>query len=378
MKSDKLENPFPSVGYFGPSYFCDREIETETLKGNIKGGQSTTLISIRRIGKTGLIKHLQHLLNEEYICVYADILSTENSGDLLNTLATAILTSVPEKSGLGEKIWNLIKSLRPVISFDKLSGEPNVSFNVQEKESERQIEALFNFLEQQNKPVIFAADEFQQILNNPGKNNKAWLRTIIQQLKNVVFIFSGSQPHLMSEMFAKPSKPFYRSTLFLSLDKIDFTAYQNFIQKKFAEAKKQISEKVAGEILDWTTIHTYYVQLLCNRVFTNSGEKVTTEDWQNEALKILKEQQLVFFGYRDILTREQWKLMKAIAQEGIAYSITSKKFIQNYSLGSSATIIRTTKSLLKKGFIYKQHDAEGNLFYSVYDVLFQRWIQNQY
>ena len=377
MKLEKPSTPFPSVGYYGPAYFCDRVTETETLTSNVKGGQSTTLVAIRRIGKTGLIKHLQYLLNEEYICIYADILPTENSVDFLNTLATAILNAVPEKTGFGEKIWNFIKSLRPVITFDSLSGEPNISFNIQAKESERQIEVLFAFLEKQEKKVIFAIDEFQQILNYPEKNMEAWLRTLIQQLRNIIFIFSGSQPHLMNEMFANPSKPFFRSTVFMQLEKIKFETYQEFIIQKFAENKKEIGKEIVAEMLDWTNVHTYFVQLLCNRVFTNSGEKVTTEGWQNEALKLLNEQQPVFLGYRDILTREQWKLLKAIAHNGEAYLLTSKDFIQKYSLGSSATVIRSIKSLLNKSFIYSRYDSEGKLYYSVYDILFQRWIQNK-
>lgn len=377
MKLKSPSTPFPLVGYYGPAYFCDREIETETLINNIKGGQSTTLVAIRRIGKTGLIKHLQYLLNEEFICIYADVLPTENSVDFLNTLATAILNSVPEKTGFGVKLWNFIKSLRPVITFDSLSGEPNVSFNIQAKECEHQIETLFAFLEKQEKQVVFAIDEFQQILNYPEQNMEAWLRTLIQQLQNIVFIFSGSQPHLMNEMFANPAKPFFRSTVFLQLEKINFDAYQKFIIQKFSESEKEISKQVVAEILDWTTIHTYFVQLLCNRVFVNSGETVTTETWQNEALKLLKEQQPVFLGYRDILTKEQWKLLKAIAHTGETYSLTSKDFIQKYSLGSSATVIRSINSLQKKSLIYNSYDSEGKFFYSVYDVLFQRWIQNQ-
>jgi len=377
MKFNKPSTPFPSVGYYGPAYFCDRETETETLVNTIKGGQSTTLVAIRRIGKTGLIKHLQYQLNKEYICIYADILPTESSVDFLNTLATSILNSFPEKTGIGVKIWNFIKSLRPVITFDNLSGEPNVSFNIQAKESEHQIEVLFAFLEKQEKQVVFAIDEFQQILEYPEKNMEARLRTLIQQLKNIVFIFSGSQPHLMNEMFANPSKPFFRSTVFLQLGKINFESYQEFIVQKFSEFKKEIRKEIVAEMLEWTTVHTYFVQLLCNRVFINSGKKVTTENWQNEALKLLKEQQPVFLGYRDILTREQWKLLKAIAYSGKAYSLTSRHFIEKYSLGSSATVIRSIKSLQKKSFIYNQYDSDAKLYYSVYDVLFQRWIQNQ-
>ena len=376
MKSLKPSTPFPSVGYFGPEYFCDREEETKTLISNVKGGQSTTLVSIRRIGKTGLIRHLQHLLKEDYICIYSDILPTENSVDFLNTLASSILRSVPEKTRTGVKIWNFIKSLRPVISFDTLSGEPNVSFNVQPKESEHQIESLFQFLEQQNKRVVFAVDEFQQVLKYPEKNTEAWLRTIIQQLKNVVFIFSGSQPHIMNDMFASPSRPFYRSTLFLQLGKINFETYRNFIHEKYTIYNKKVNEKVVAEMLNWANTHTYYVQLLCNRVFINSSKNITSDTWQNEALKLLREQEPVFLGYRDVLTKQQWKLLKAIAMEGQAYAPTSKDFIQNHQLGSPATVLRSLKSLENKSLIFKKFDDQQTAYYGVYDVLFQRWIQN--
>lgn len=377
MKTIIPTTPFPTTGYFGPDYFCDREKETQTLINNIKGGQSTTMVAIRRIGKTGLIKHLQYKLSEDMICIYTDILPTENSVDFLNTLATAILNAVPEKTSFGTKIWDFIKSLRPLISFDSLSGEPQVSFNVQPKESEHQIELLFSFLENQDKRVLFAIDEFQQILNYPEKNVEAWLRKIIQQLKNVVFIFSGSQPHLMSDMFANPAKPFYRSTLFLKLDKLDIVPYQQFILDKFSENNKKIDVETIAELLNWTNIHTYYSQLLCNRVFINSGEQISTETWREEAMKILSEQEYIFFGYRDLLTKQQWNLLKSIAHEGKVFAITSKDFVQKYKLGSPSTVNRSVISLLQKELVFSQYNEDGKMYYSVYDVFLERWIQNQ-
>jgi len=377
MKQINPTTPFPTTGYYGPDYFCDREKETKTLIDNINGGLSTTMVAIRRIGKTGLIKHLQYKLSDEMICIYTDILPTEDSVDFLNTLATAILNSVPEKTSFGTKIWDFIKSLRPVISFDALSGEPQVSFNVQPKESEHQIEVLFSFLEKQEKRILFAIDEFQQILNYPEKNIEAWLRKIIQQLKNVVFIFSGSQQHLMNEMFANPAKPFYRSTVFLKLDKLGFAQYQNFILEKFSGSNKKIELETITEILHWTGIHTYYVQLLCNRVFINSGDEITSETWRQEAIKILNEYEYVFFGYRDLLTKQQWNLLKSIAHEERVFAITSKDFIQKYKLGSPSTVNRSVISLLQKELIFSQYNEEGKMYYSVYDVFFQRWIQNQ-
>lgn len=374
---NELLSPFPTVGYYGPEYFCDREKETETITANISGIQPTTLVAARRIGKTGLLKHLQHLLSDRYIFIYADILPTENLREFLNTLATCILNSVPEKTGMGAKIWNFIKSLRPVITFDPLSGEPQVSFNIQPKESDNQVELLFSFLEKQGKRVVFAIDEFQQILEYPEKNTEAWLRSLMQQLNNVTFIFSGSQQHIMNDMFSNPARPFFGSTVFLHLDKIGLEPYKKFIINKFTERGKSITETVVSEILNWTNGHTFYVQLACNRVFLNSGNNIDLDLWYNEAKKLLDEQEYVFFGYRDVLTKQQWTLLRAIAHAGEASSLTSKEFVQKHTLGSPATVLRSLESLQKKNLIYSQYNANGTLYYSVYNVLFERWIQNQ-
>ena len=129
-------------------------------------------------------------------------------------------------------------------------------------------------------------------------------------------------------------------------------------------------------MLKWTDLHTYYVQLLCNRVFLSTAKEITSEDWKEEAARILKEQEFVFFGYREILTKPQWRLLKAIAMSGRVYHPTSSEFMASYYLGSSATVLRSLHSLLSKELIFKENDEDGNPYYGVYDVLFSRWISN--
>ena len=55
--------PFPTSGYCGPAYFCDREEELTRLLRNAEGGLSTTIVSLRRLGKTALIRRLQDELS---------------------------------------------------------------------------------------------------------------------------------------------------------------------------------------------------------------------------------------------------------------------------------------------------------------------------
>jgi AAA+ ATPase superfamily predicted ATPase len=64
MIKKMMTTPFPTTTYNGPEYFGDRVKETNTLISNIENQQSTTLIAVRRIGKTGLLNHLRNKINK--------------------------------------------------------------------------------------------------------------------------------------------------------------------------------------------------------------------------------------------------------------------------------------------------------------------------
>jgi AAA+ ATPase superfamily predicted ATPase len=64
----KNSNPFLLKGYKSKDLFCDRETELKCLCENVENGVDTTLISPRRMGKTGLILHLfEHYKGNENI-----------------------------------------------------------------------------------------------------------------------------------------------------------------------------------------------------------------------------------------------------------------------------------------------------------------------
>ena len=161
----------------------------------------------------------------------------------------------------------------------------------------------------------------------------------------------------------------------MKLDKIDAAQYKQFILKKFKGEKITITPEIINEMIQWADLHTYYVQLLCNRVYASGKTQITTSIWQDEAYKLLKEQEAVFYNYRNLLTKPQWQLLKAIAMEETLYSPTAKDFILKYMLGSPATILRSLKSLLKSEMIYSEIDQNERNYYRIYDILFMRWIQ---
>lgn len=371
-------SPFLISGYISKEYFCDRESELEILKKNTLNGVNTTLISPRRLGKTGLIFHLfDSLKNEKDIkTIYVDIYSSLNIEDFIRLLAEAILEKFPEKTSFGKKFLTLIKGFRPRFTFDSISGAPQIEFNYQsQNDKEFTLKQLLLFLDKQETKIIIAIDEFQQIVNYPEKNIEAILRTYIQQLKNINFIFSGSQAHILAEIFLSSKRPFFSSTLFINLDKIERSKYKEFIQYHFSQGDKLISEECIDYILDWTKGYTFYTQSLCNKVYTN--KKIDLEIIKLESIGLIKEKEPSFFQYRNLLTPNQWKFLIALAKEEEIEQIYSNDFLKKYNLGTPSSAKRIVSSLLEREMILERNTKEGSSF-TVYDVFLMRWLQLTY
>ena len=366
-----MKNPFPVVGYRGSKYFCDRQDETLTLTSAINASRNVTLAGPRRIGKTALIYHAASKLRRTHSFVYYDILSTSNLSEFVNGLINQITAEFGERTTLGKKIWSWIKSVRPVFTVDPFSGIPQVSLDLTTPDFQRStLKELFSMLEKNNKKIIIALDEFQQITRYEERWLEAWLRSEIQELRNISFIFSGSHHGLLSAMFQVPSRPFYASTEFLFLDKIETLEYKLFIQKHLPSIK----DKEIDYVLNWTRVHTYYVQFVCNRLYSLGATNLTRKVINLELNSILKQMDHIFFQYRELLTKGQWNLLYAIGKEEKVYEPTSSSFIQTYQLGNAASVRRALLSLEDKELIYKEITNEGS-FYQVYDIFFMRWLQ---
>lgn len=370
-------NPFGISSYLGPAYFCDREQETKTLIANINNHSHTAFFALRRLGKTALIQHVFYHLSKQRNrkCIYLDIYATQNLKDLTNLLANSIYNVFPEKKGIGKKFWEAIKLFRPVLSIDSISGEPSLSLDIsQPKQYEKTIPQLLNFLDQQPIKTAIAIDEFQQILTYPEKNVEAILRSTMQQLKNVTFIFCGSNQAMMQQIFNSAKRPFYASCNTINLQKIDSELYEKFIKSTFTKYKYKIENAEIETILNYTNLHTYYTQSLCHELFANQQKNIQAATIQKVTYKILTEKEGTYFQYRNLLTATQWQLLKAIAIEEKVIQPYAKQFINDHNLGSSAIVKRSLESLLQKEMIYKDTSI-AEPYYAVYDKFLMRWLQ---
>jgi len=381
-KSDmkKKSNPFLLKGYQSKEFFCDRQKEVDQLYANVTNGIDTTLISARKMGKTGLIlrffDHLKEQGDTKYL--YVDIFSSRNLSEFIKLLAEAILFAFPEPTPIGKQFMDFIKGFRPMIGYDPLTGQPQIQISYHSaQEKEYTLQGLFGFLENQGERIVVAIDEFQQISEYPEKNTEELLRTYTQNLSNIRFIFCGSRKAMMIHLFSNVKRPFYASTQYLSLEKIDPEVYSLFIRDKFSEAGIGITDDSLTMVLSWSLLHTYYTQSLCNMLYYMVDNQITIDTVKRACVEILKRNEPVFYQYRQLLTSAQWNFLIAIAKEGEVKQLTAQKFIAKYEIGTPANARRISRSLVEKELLLELSNKKETT-YRVYDVFLSRWLESEY
>ena len=222
--------------------------------------------------------------------------------------------------------------------------------------------------------MVIAIDEFQQILTYPEKNVEAVLRTYMQQLKNVHFIFCGSNRQLMNAIFNDTKRPFYASCSNIQLGFIPEEEYSFFIATHFKERRRKIAAEGIEFILDFTQQHTYYTQVLCNQLFARQIKDIKLQDVYTVCKDVLTQNEGIFYQYRNLLTHAQWELLTAIAKETKVAKPHAKDFIKKHHLGTSSLITRGIDALMAKEMIYYNNTPDG-AYYAVYDKFLMRWLQ---
>ncbi len=371
----KPNNPFLVTGYHSPEYFCDRRQETETMIQALYNGRNVTLIAPRRMGKTGLVKHVFYKLREQepdIVTFYMDIYSTQALGDFIRLFASTVLgrlDSVPQKA-LG-RVGNFIKSCRPVFTFDELTGQPKVTIDIVPSSEEATLREIFDYLRSSEKRCYIAIDEFQQIAEYPEKGAEALLRSYIQFVPNINFIFAGSKQHIMQQMFHSAKRPFYQSTQTQVIDRIARDEYYRFAADFFTRQGRKLAEETFGYLYDAFDGHTWYIQTLLNRLYGYAGNPdIGMVDYAIG--EVVAESTYTYENLLAAYPASNIRLLKAIAKAGCVREINSGDFITEYRLRAASSVNSALKRLIDREMVYKTADG-----YIVYDRFMAIWLRQQ-
>ena len=378
-----MDNPFYITGIIPEPFFCDREKETTWMVRTLENKAHVLLTSPRRMGKTQLIRHLfeQPSIKDSYYTFYTDIYPTTSLHELVLFLSKEIYSVlVPKGKAVLNKFLAGLHSLAGSFGYDPIANTPTFNIKLGDIHSpELTLEEIFRYLEQADKPCIFAIDEFQQIANYPETNVEATLRTHIQKMNNCLFIYAGSNRHILENMFNSAAKPFYNSAEQIYLDCIPKDVYTAFVEEQFTKAGRRITPEAASFAYDLFEGHTYYVHNVLHNAFAYIDPDKTIEetDINNTLSDILEEKGRTFASVMNQLNYQQKETLIAIAKEGKASGVTSAAFVKKHALKSPSSVQFAISALLEKQLLTYQNQGRTKL-YSIADRFLEMWICRTY
>lgn len=370
-----MNNPFVTNGYAGAEYFCDRVQETAALRELLLNENNVALISPRRLGKTDLIWHVfnNQDIRKTHYCFVVDIYATKNLGDFVNVLGKAVIDELrPKGRGAWEKFINMVSSLRSEISFD-MNGVPSWSIGLGAITNPVvTLDEIFKYLNEADMPCLVAIDEFQQIARYGDDAIEATIRTYVQRCTNAHFIFSGSQRHMMNEMFTSPSRPFYQAVTVMNLQPLGLDVYTDFCVDKFEAAGKHLDRDVVSLLYTRFEAVTSYMHRILNILFsrTENGSLCEVAMVEEAIDFILSISSDTYESLYYQMPEKQRQLFLAIAREGKAKLITSGHFLKKHNMNSASSVKSALKGLLEKDFVTFDKNS-----YSVCDQFFPLWLR---
>jgi hypothetical protein len=331
------------------------------------------------MGKTQLIRHVFELptIKDNYYTFYTDIYPTTSLHELVLFLSKEIYSVlVPKGKVVLNKFLAGLHSLAGNFGYDPVTNTPTFNIKLGDIHSpELTLEEIFSYLEQADKPCIFAIDEFQQIANYPEKNVEATLRTHIQKMNNCLFIYAGSNRHILENMFNSAAKPFYNSAEQIYLECISKDVYTAFAEVQFANASRKISPEAASLAYDLFEGHTYYVHNVLHNAFAyiEPDKTIDETDIYNILNDILEEKGHTFDSVMNQLNYQQKETLVSIAKEGKASGVTSVAYVKKHALKSPSSVQYAISALLDKQLLTYQ-SVERTKVYSISDKFLEMWI----
>jgi uncharacterized protein len=331
-------NPFVYSRPISPDEIVDRDEETQQLLKNAVGGHYVRLYAPRKYGKTSLLRRAlaDGEKQEGLVPVLVDLYGVVSLADVLGAFGISARLQLEPKTD-------------PLPALHALLDLP---LRLEESGGFR---------------AFIALDEFQDIGKVPSLDGI--LRSHIQFQGDVAsYVFAGSEPGLMKQLFERKEAPLYGSAVPVRLGRLRDEDIAEYVAGRFRQSKRNVGEAL-NPLLSSAKGHPQRAMLLAHRLWeeVERGGTASLDDWERAHGAALDELQPEFEAqWRGFDTSEQKTMRAVIAGGGSPYRAA---VLERLAL----TKTMAQKALQRLG-ARAELEAEGRK-QIVVDPLFAEWIE---
>jgi len=362
-------NPFVYSRPLAPDDIIDRDEETHRLLAAAVGGHYVRLYAPRKYGKTSLLGRVLRdgERQEGMIPVLVDLYGVLSIADVAIRFERAYARQL--KGRTRARIEEFLQSTGLGLSL----GALGIGARLQLEPRADPLPALHTLLdlplrleEGGSFRALIVLDEFQDITK--VKDMDALLRSHIQFQGEVAsFVFAGSEPGLMRELFEDRERPLYGQAVPMRLERLGDADIAAYVAERFRSTGRSAGEAV-NPLLAAAQGHPQRTMLLAHRLWelVPPGATATLSHWASAHAGALGELQPEFdANWRRLSTNEQKALRAVVAGDGSPYR---RPVLEQLDAPKSS--IRAALSQLLARALVEQRGEE----YVLVDPLFAEWV----
>ena len=255
---------FPLGGPVSAADVVDREDFVAELTDRLWEGQSVVLAGARRIGKSSVALE-----------VLRQVAERGGKTVSLNLEETSTLREFGAKLAAG-CLANLSRGIRVARNAETTLAALLRGTTIRAKFLDLEIEALRHpeagsieayldealelpqvVAQRTGQRVVVLLDEFQMAQTLGGESLMRRMRAHFQHQAGTAFLFLGSAPSLIEDIFAQTRRPFYRFATPLDLPAVPEEAWRSYMSARYESRGLRIAPAALDHILERTGGHAY-------------------------------------------------------------------------------------------------------------------------
>jgi hypothetical protein len=301
--------------------------------------------------------------------LHIDLTDVVHESDLLIAIAGECIRHVDTSQvKVMKEFANAFTYLRPVVRYDGFSQAPKVDFSIDDDvRYEVALDQLFGYAGRMPNLKLVTIEHLERIHDDGIRSafKEALLRNV--KCKTILTVDDGIQRDRlrMGEIW-----PFDKQTPCVRVDAPEEHLLLQEIQKQMNGARKKIDQAASERLIEWSRGEVDALSQAIGKLIESPRKQIDEWTVEAELQQILQERAPFFRTYRDLLTRNQWMLLRGIARERGAIKVMGSAFVRKYALGTPSSVQTALAALQEKDLVY---EAGGRWW--LYDTLLSRWLE---
>lgn len=331
-----MSSPFVYEEPVEPGALADRRDELRLLVDRALDARNSRVEGPRRYGKTSLLRAvLSSVERDAAIPIEVGFLGCVTASDVAERIERAYGAQLDSR--LRRWYDGLVRTLNPTIVATPagvgVKSRPQISAPglLDRLALPRRIH------ERTGRLCVIAFDEFQEVVRISAALPGVFRSELESHGRAAAYVFSGSHPGLMRELFSDRRHAFFAQAAPLRLGPLPPDELADFVVARFQNGKRDPGEAL-GPLLDIAEGHPQRAMLLAHHLYERlgAGESADIETWvdalHDARLEAQGEIQVVW----ESCTSLQRRALKVIAQRTVALGSRDADLRYGLSKGGSA------------------------------------------